>query len=274
MRLSLFRQHQPSLPSQDLVLPKQAKLSQFVLTLESVGQTIPVQVKPLKIARRFTLRVRQASRDVVLTVPNRTSLKRAQEFVARHQSWIIERLALMPQILPFCAGVTIPIRGIQHEIVHYAGQRGTVWIEDASSKTKPDSHASLPKLCVAGNEDHLARRLRDFLKREALNDLQQAVLRYSQKIGCQPTGLVLRDTRSRWGSCSASGLLSFSWRLIFAPPFVLDYLAAHEVAHLRHLNHSAKYWELLGQIYPELDRAERWLKEQGATLHLYGARSA
>ena len=88
-----------------------------------------------------------------------------------------------------------------------------------------------------------------------------------------PNGLrviAIRDTKSRWGSCSSTGTLSFSWRLIMAPPLVLDYLAAHEVAHLKELNHSNRFWTLLHELCPATDEAERWLKRHGAELHRYG----
>jgi hypothetical protein len=117
----------------------------------------------------------------------------------------------------------------------------------------------------------MPRRVADFLKREAHRDIEAAVARHARSIGVKPKRIAVRDTVSRWGSCSATGGLSFSWRLILAPPFVLDYLAAHEVAHLVHLNHSPKFWSLLRRACPETNRAEAWLKAHGANLHRYGA---
>ena len=104
-----------------------------------------------------------------------------------------------------------------------------------------------------------------------MKDIEAAVLRHAKKIGVQPKRVAVRDTVSRWGSCSSAGRLSFSWRLILAPPYVLDYLAAHEVAHLVHLNHSPKFWALVGRVSPDVKRAEAWLKTHGAGLHRFGA---
>jgi predicted metal-dependent hydrolase len=109
----------------------------------------------------------------------------------------------------------------------------------------------------------------DFLKREARRDLDEAVLRHAQKLGVTARRIVLKDTTSRWGSCSISGTLNFSWRLILAPSFVLDYLAAHEVTHLKEHNHSARYWALLEMLYPDIEKAESWLKRHGVDLHRY-----
>ncbi len=125
-------------------------------------------------------------------------------------------------------------------------------------------------LCVAGERAHLSRRLHDFLKREARRDLTEASRRYAAALDVSIGRITLRDTASRWGSCSSSGALSYSWRLIFAPPFVLDYLAAHEIAHRREMNHGPRFWKAVDMLYPDRERAERWLKVHGPELHRYG----
>ena len=125
-------------------------------------------------------------------------------------------------------------------------------------------------LCVAGGAPHVNRRVGDFLKREAQRELEVACRRYAQALGVTFKRVSVRDQSSRWGSCSNTGVLSFSWRLILAPPFVLDYLAAHEVAHLVELNHSPRFWRLLKRLYPDCDRAKVWLDSHGADLHRYG----
>ena len=114
------------------------------------------------------------------------------------------------------------------------------------------------------------RRVSDFFKREARRDLEAAVARHTVALGLPARGVGLRDPVSRWGSCSATGSLNFSWRLVMAPPFVLDYLAAHEVAHLVHLDHSPRFWALTRSLSSDVDRAEAWLTRQGAQLHKYG----
>jgi predicted metal-dependent hydrolase len=126
-------------------------------------------------------------------------------------------------------------------------------------------------LCVAGDAPYISRRVHDFLKREAKHDLEAASRRATQALGIVFRRVSVRDQRSRWGSCSSSGVLSFSWRLIMAPPFVLDYLAAHEVAHLVEMNHSRRFWRIVTGIYPDVSRAKSWLDAHGADLHRYGA---
>ena len=125
-------------------------------------------------------------------------------------------------------------------------------------------------LSVSCDAAHVARRVRDFLAREAKRDLTEAIERYAAQLGQRPVRVTLRDTRSRWGSCTARGELNFSWRLILAPPTVLDYLVAHEMAHLREMNHSPRFWALVHALCPHTDAAEAWLKRHGTGLHRYG----
>jgi predicted metal-dependent hydrolase len=224
--------------------------------------TYRVILKRHRQARRYTLRIRAASREVVLTMPWRGSVKEAKAFAERNGGWIAARLKRLPQGLRFADGIDIPLRGVAHRVVHRPGARGTVWTElDGSGQ---------PLLCVAGDSAHLARRVRDFLKREAKRELDAACRRYAAALGVAVKRLSVRDQVSRWGSCSTSGVLSFSWRLILAPPHVLDYLAAHEVAHLVEMNHSRRFWRVLMRICPDMEPARAWLNAHGTTLHRYG----
>ena len=229
------------------------------------GEIFKVQVKHVASARRFTLRVRAATRDVVLTLPPRGSLPRAKAFAERHAEWIGLRLSRLPPPTPFGPGALVPLRGITHEILHQPGTRGTVWVEADETGAAP------PRLCVSGAAPFVARRVRDFLVREARRDLLAATARHAASLGVGARGLTLRDTTTRWGSCSSTGQLNFSWRLIMAPPGVLDYLAAHEVAHLRHMDHSPAFWAVTRRLAPEMDRAEAWLKTHGVELMRFGA---
>ncbi|HLN39968.1 MAG TPA: SprT family zinc-dependent metalloprotease, partial [Xanthobacteraceae bacterium] len=145
---------------------------------------------------------------------------------------------------------------------HRRGMRGTVWAEVAGDGER--------LLCVAGNAPHLDRRVGDYLRREAKRELETASLKYAAALGVAAKRITVRDQSSRWGSCSTTGMLSFSWRLILAPSHVLDYLAAHEVAHLLEMNHSPRFWRLVQRLCPEHDRAKTWLDAHGADLHRYG----
>jgi predicted metal-dependent hydrolase len=224
------------------------------------GAVYSVELRRHRRARRYTLRVQAATRTVVLTMPLRGSLREAKAFAERNGGWIAARLKRLPQAVPFAEGIELPLRDVPHRIVHRAA-RGTVWIEAAEA---------MPLLCVAGDRAHLARRVRDFLKREAKRDLEAASRHYAEMLGVSVRRVSVRDQASRWGSCTAAGVLSYSWRLIFAPPYVLDYLAAHEVAHLVEMNHSPKFWRVVARVCPDWRRAKGWLGAHGNALHRYG----
>ena len=203
-----------------------------------------IRIRRHRQARRYTLRIDAASREVVLTMPPRGSVKEAKEFAQKHGGWIAARLKRLPEAAPFAHDSEVPLRGVPHRIVHRRGERGTVWTDTDANGRK--------LLCVAGEAAHINRRVGDFLKREAQRDLDAASRRYAAKVGARLARICVRDQSSRWGSCSTTGVLSFSWRLILAPPFVLDYLAAHEVSHLIELNHSPRFWRLVERLCPRL----------------------
>jgi predicted metal-dependent hydrolase len=222
----------------------------------------PVRIRRHRQARRYTLRIHAASREVILTMPPRGSVREAKEFAQKHGGWIAARLHRLPQAAPFADGTVLPLRGVHHRIVHRPGVRGTVWSELSESGEL--------LLCVAGGAPHIDRRVSDFLRREALRDLEAASLRAAEKLGVAICRISVRDQSSRWGSCSTTGVLSYSWRLIFAPPFVLDYLAVHEVAHLIEMNHSTRFWRLVNGVCLDANRAKLWLDIHGTDLHRYG----
>ena len=136
------------------------------------------------------------------------------------------------------------------------------------------SEGAPPSLCVTGDMSHAPRRLKDWLSSQAKKDLSSRVLWHSRNLGLKARHITIRDQTTRWGSCSSRGHLSFSWRLILAPTHVLDYVAAHEVAHLQEMNHGPCFWELVRLTMPNMDEARLWLKENGAKLHRYGAGAA
>ena len=221
-----------------------------------------VRLRRHRQARRYTLRIQAATREVVLTMPSRGSLKAAKEFAQKHGGWIAARLGRLPEATPFADGIVVPLRGTPHRIVHRRNTRGTVWTENSAEGEK--------LLCGAGDTPHVNRRVTAYLKQEARRDLEAASRRYAEEIGVKIKRISMRDQSSRWGSCSTTGALSYSWRLILAPPYVLEYLAAHEVAHLREMNHSTRFWRLLAKLSPAMKRAKVWLDVHGTDLHRYG----
>jgi len=225
-----------------------------------------VRLRRHRQARRYTLRIAAPAREVILTIPPRGTLKEAREFAQKHGGWIAARLGRLPEAVRFTDGIRVPLRGVPHRIVHRRAVRGTVWVETDG--------LDQPLLCVAGEAPHVDRRVGDFLRREAKRDLEAASARFAAALGVSVRRVTVRDQASRWGSCSSTGVLSYSWRLILAPTFVLDYLAAHEVAHLTEMNHSARFWRLVQRLCPDHQRAKVWLDVHGSDLHRYGAISS
>ena len=226
------------------------------------GRALKVALKRRPTAKRITLRVSSASGEVVLTIPERTGIDVAQRFADDHGAWIAARLAKVPSRVLFEPGALVPLRGTPHRIVHWSSVRGIT-----RATTGSDGSAIL---AVSGESAHVARRVQDFLEAEARRDFALSVKRHTAALGIPAKRITVRDTKSRWGSCSSTGALNFSWRLVMAPPFVLDYLAAHEVAHLRELNHSHRFWKLTHQLCPRTEDAEKWLKVYGGALHRFG----
>ncbi|MGL4496863.1 MAG: M48 family metallopeptidase [Beijerinckiaceae bacterium] len=226
------------------------------------GAQFRVAVKRHPMARRFTLRVNAAGGDVVLTLPPRSRLGPARAFAESHGGWIAARVQRLPGRIAFVPDAEIPFRGVMHRIVHRDAPRGLV-------TPACDGHGAAI-LAVYGDRAHAQRRVHDFLVREARRDLDRAVEELTRQLGIPARRITLKDTKSRWGSCSSAGRLNFSWRLIMAPPFVLHYLAAHEVAHLKEMNHSVRFWRIVAQLDPRWREAERWLKLNGTDLHRYG----
>jgi predicted metal-dependent hydrolase len=232
------------------------------LLVKHGSQIYSVRLRRHRRARRYTLRIHPSDREAILTMPPRGTLVDAKDFAQRHGAWIAARLGRLPKAAPFQPGTIVPVRGVPHRIVHRPGLRGTVWTETRDSGERI--------LCVAGGAEHIERRLHDYMKREVRADLQEAVQSCAEQLGVKVKRLSIRDQSSRWGSCTSAGSLSFSWRLILAPPFVLDYLAAHEVAHLVEMNHSARFWRVVGRVCSHVDRAKTWLDTHGNDLHRYG----
>jgi predicted metal-dependent hydrolase len=223
------------------------------------GKRLAVTFRRRANARRIILRIDRSGLGIVLTLPHYTSHKAALTFAASEKAWILERIAESPERVPFAPGQRIPLRGRAHAI-QATGERGTVRL----------SAAPEPAILVPGAAVHLERRLTDWLKRQAALDLAKASRLHAERLGVRFVRISVRDTASRWGSCSASGTLSYCWRLILAPPFVLDYVAAHEVAHLKEMNHGRRFWSLVHMLCPDADAARSWLKAHGNGLHLYG----
>jgi predicted metal-dependent hydrolase len=234
-------------------------------TLSIKGREVPVILRANKRARRMILKVDPMSREVVITSPTIKGFSQALAFAAKHEAWIARRLAAVPEPVPFAPGAHIPLRGVVHEIVHDATGSARTPVRIEMGDDAP------PRLVVSGQAPHLSRRVTDWLKKEARRDLTDATMGHAAAFGMSPSKISLRDTASRWGSCSTSRVISFSWRLIFAPPFALNYVAAHEAAHLVEHNHGPRFWALVRTRIDDIEQAKNWLNANGSALHRYGA---
>lgn len=240
------------------VLPK-AVPEPEQLSIAHAGDILPVTFVRSPRARRASLRVDAARRRIVLTAPLRMARGTAMDFAYAQAGWIAARLKRLPAARPFVDGAELPLFGAPHRIRHRGDVRGTVWREGA-------------EIHVAGRPEHLPRRLRDWLTAELRDCLVPLVHAKAAKADRRIKRITLRDSRSRWGSCGPDATLSFSWRLVFAPPDVIDYLAAHEVAHLVHLNHSPRFWAVARSLCDgPIEVPQAWLKRNGETLLQYGA---
>ena len=232
-----------------------------VIRLNHDSGPIDVKLKHNARARRLILRLDSRTGEPVATCPPGVSTLKIGQFLQAHVEWLVDKQQLRQPNVPFENGAIIPVRDIPHRLQHVGQRRGTVRLLEQQGE-----HI----LMVSGEEQHMRRRVTDWLKKEARTDLLEAVDRHAEAIGIKPSAVRIKDTTSRWGSCSSSRELAFSWRVIMAPPFVLDYLAAHEVAHLREMNHSQRFWDHVEDLCPDFEEGRAWLRQHGRQLHTYG----
>ncbi len=209
-------------------------------------------------ARRVSLRIDPRDGSVVVTLPSRAARTAGMALLMDHADWVSQRLAALPGAVAFAPGAVVPLHGAAHRIRHApqlrtTGLRGSAWVEPG-------------EIVVAGELAFLARRVADFLRAEARARFVTLVSHKSAAAGLQARRVSIKDTRSRWGSCAANRNLAFSWRLVMAPRIVQDYVAAHEVAHLRHMNHGPQFWTLVGDLTPHVETACKWLRAEGPRL--------
>lgn len=213
----------------------------------------PVEITLRRSARsrRFSLRVSRIDGRVTLSLPMRAREAEAMEFARAQEGWLRAALARMQVPAGVGIGTVLPFEGRMLTLVPGAGRSAGV-VGDT--------------LAVPGDPAQAGARAAGFLKAQARMRLVAASQHYAGLLGVTFSGVTLRDTRSRWGSCSSSGGLMYSWRLVMAPPSVLTYVAAHEVAHLREMNHSAAFWAEVARLYPGWQAERRWLHDNGQSL--------
>ena len=236
--------------------PRKLTTTRELLAID--GEDVPVTVLLNPRARRMVMRLHPVTGEVVVTAPARMGRAAALAFVRGETGWLKRQRDAAPSRVRLCHGASVPFLGRPH-LISQCKTRGPapVWREGEV-------------IFVSGRAEHAARRLTDFFKREARQALEQSALAYGAQLGVKPARVTVRDTSSRWGSCSSARSLSFSWRLIFAPDFVRDYVVAHEAAHLKEMNHGARFWAHVESLTPHARKARKWLREHGRGLLRYG----
>ena len=223
------------------------------------ARATPLIARVNRRAKRLILKVDSITGEIHVTAPSKRALPDAIRFAHERIDWIASQLRDNLRGRPFEAGATIPYQGIDHVIIN----------DEAIRSVRLDADL-VPAIRVGGRPEHLNRRCADWLKREARHRIIERVDFYCEELGKKRGRIQIRDTRSRWGSCSSDGAMSFSWRLILAPPEILDYVAAHECAHLIHLDHSPAFWRVVRNLGVDARGAARWLSATGPSLFTYG----
>lgn len=221
---------------------------------EAVGMDIKV-IRSDK-SNKLILRIDSKERIPVLSVPPYCSQRRAIKFVNENMEWIIKALAKLPEIKRFADGESISLFGQSLTISHRPNERGGVWIEENL-------------LCVSGEKEFIHRRVKDYIRRRAGDEFYTRSKELARRIDCKLAGVTIKDTKSRWGSCSSLNNINYSWRIALAPDYVIDYLIAHEVAHLKHQDHSELFWQTVAELCPQWSKGNSWLRRYGKSLYAY-----
>ncbi|MAF48904.1 MAG: SprT family zinc-dependent metalloprotease [Rhodospirillales bacterium] len=225
--------------------------------IEIGGRQIPVRLRRNGAAKRIILRIDQERDGVVLTLPKWARQAEALALLSERGAWVLERIEALPGRVEFADGARVPYFDAPHLIRHAPAARRGVFLSGT-------------EIHVSGPGEHLPRRLGDWLRRQARSEIMARAHPLAEMIGKPIRRIGIRDPRSRWGSCSPAGNLSFSWRLVMAPRWVLEYVVAHEVAHLRHPNHGADFWAAVERLEVRVTEARRWLNANAARLHRIG----
>lgn len=233
----------------DSTLPEYLKVGKEVL---------PLVIKRHAKAKRICLRYNPTQHAISLTLPRHTRVSDGLKFLTDKSSWLIATLEEMPDKKQIKPGVVIPVLGQRVRMKHEKDLGRPYLLMDET-------------LYISGDREFFPRRVTEALKKIASARIHQLANRYATKIGRRINRISVRDTRSRWGSCSSTGNLNFSWRLVFAPREVLEYVVAHEVAHLRHMNHSPAFWNQVEALCPNHEVAKQWLRMHGKHLYRFNA---
>lgn len=255
----------PAKPLRNLKKPLQKKalglLSKRKLTTEEIFSDISpdLVVQHSTRAKRLALRVDIKSRKVNLVIPKRSSISKAYQFALENKYWIREQINSLPENITYHDGVVIPVLGADRTInIYYDSTRKTTDIALTGSN-----------ITIRTNKEDISPRLTRFLKSLAKDTLTGLAHKKAAQIGKTINRVDIKDTVSRWGSCSHDGKISFNWRLIFAPESAMDYVIAHEVAHLKHLDHSPAFWKVCEDLSQNYSAGKSWMRRYSSDLYKY-----
>ncbi|MBQ9236006.1 MAG: M48 family metallopeptidase [Alphaproteobacteria bacterium] len=216
---------------------------------------LPLKVVVSARAKRMSLRIDEKSRRPVFTLPRRCSTAKAKAFLDMHHDWIVNMLGRLPPAQRFTDGAEFAFFGAKCRLQHSPQIKGSGFVDHI--------------LHISGDTAFIHRRTIDFLKKQTLEHLSALTLSVAAQLRAKVTGISIKDTRSRWGSCSTSGRICYNWRICMAPIEVINYLVCHEVSHLKHPNHSADFWACVQNLCPDYVQQRAWLKKHGKTLYQY-----
>lgn len=234
-----------------------SRLVEEPLHLALAGRDVPLRLRRDGRARRLVLHIDPIGDGAIVTMPIGASAAEAVEFARRYADWIAKRLMRLPPRVRFIAGASVPVLGVDHVVRHRPEARRGVWRDSGA-------------IHVSGDPEHLARRLRDWFKAEARREVVGRVAPVAARIERAVGRISIGDPRTLWGSCGRNGHLSFSWRLVMAPPAILDYVIAHELAHLVWRGHGPRFWGLVDRLIDDAATPRAWLRAHGEGLHRYG----
>ncbi len=221
---------------------------------EAIG--IDIKIVQSKTSSKLILKIDAKERIPVLSIPKYCTRKRAINFINENMDWIIESLKKLPKIKYFEDKEKISLFGKLYTIIHKKEAKCGVMEEKDC-------------LIVSGGKEFLHRRVKDYIKRKAETEFFNISSDLANRIGCKINSVCIKDTKSRWGSCSTLNNINYSWRIALAPDFVIKYLIAHEVAHLKHPDHSVDFWNCVEFLYNDWKKGHKWLQDNGKNLYVY-----
>ncbi len=219
------------------------------------GEKVIIRLEVNPRARRLILRLDARTHEAVAIAPSHSALDEAAKFAEEKCEWLAANLKTLPIRVPLTHDAIFQFRGHPCRISL-----------DGDGRTATLKPGTPQILYVPGAPETTGQRVTRFLRKCARTDLTNAVARYCSVLNVKARKLTIKDTRSRWGSCTSAGNIAFSWRLIMAPPSVLEYVAAHECAHLLEMNHSASFWQHVARCCPNWKSERQWLHHNGRDL--------